>query len=45
MQPDNTYGFNHRITPPAQIKGLGIILADKTAGKFAIEIQSISAWK
>jgi len=30
---------------PAQIKGLGIILADKTAGKFAIEIQSISAWK
>jgi len=30
---------------PAQIKGLGIILADKTAGKFALEIQSISAWK
>ena len=30
---------------PAQIRGLGIILADKTAGKFAIEIQSISAWK
>ena len=30
---------------PAQIKGLGIILADKTAGEFAIEIQSISAWK
>lgn len=30
---------------PAQIKGLGIILADKTAGKFALEIKSISAWK
>ena len=30
---------------PAQIKGLGIILADKKAGKFALEIQSISAWK
>ncbi len=30
---------------PAQIKGLGIILADKTAGEFAMEIQSISAWK
>ena len=30
---------------PAQIKGLGIILADKQAGKFALEIKSISAWK
>jgi len=30
---------------PAQIKGLGIILADKQAGKFALEIESISAWK
>ena len=30
---------------PAQIKGLGIILADKTAGKFTLEIKSISAWK
>ena len=30
---------------PAQIRGLGIILADKQAGKFALEIKSISAWK
>ena len=30
---------------PTQIKGLGIILADKQAGKFALEIKSISAWK
>ncbi|MDG1358197.1 MAG: CIA30 family protein [Akkermansiaceae bacterium] len=30
---------------PAEIKGLGIILADKKAGEFALEIKSISAWK
>jgi hypothetical protein len=45
MEPDNAHKLNHRITPPAQIKGLGKILADKTAEKFAPEIQSISAWK
>jgi monofunctional biosynthetic peptidoglycan transglycosylase len=30
---------------PAKIRGLGVILADKQAGKFALEIKSISAWK
>lgn len=30
---------------PAKIEGAGIILADKNAGKFEMEVKSISAWK
>lgn len=30
---------------PAEISGLGMILADKVAGKFNLEIRSISTWR